>query len=81
MYEAGLTAEETLLSATSVAAELCGVGDRFGRIAPGYVFDAIVLQQDPSDMSIFRDRESVAAVFKSGVVAKGEAMLEARSTA
>ena len=79
MYDAGLTAEETLLSATSVSAELCGVGDQYGRIDNGYVFDAIVLQRDPSYMSIFRDRDSVAAVFKGGAVAKGEDLLEARS--
>jgi imidazolonepropionase-like amidohydrolase len=78
MHEAGLTAEETLLSATSVSAELCGVADRYGRIAPGYVFDALVLQRDPSDLSIFRDRESVAAVFKSGAVAKGNGFLDDR---
>src|SRR5262249_61256227 len=43
MRHAGLTAEEALLAATRGGAELCGVGGRYGRLAAGYVFDAIVL--------------------------------------
>jgi imidazolonepropionase-like amidohydrolase len=78
MHAAGLTAEETLRSATSVSAQLCGVGERFGRFAPGFVFDAVVLKRDPSDMKIFRDRDSVAAVFKGSSIARGEDVLRAR---
>src|SRR5919204_1654880 len=43
MHAAGLTVEETLLAATAGGARLCGVEDEYGRIAPGYVFDAVVL--------------------------------------
>lgn len=64
MHEAGLSAAETLLAATIGGAELCGVGDRYGRIAPGYIFDAIVLDDDPSDISIFSRPGSVTGVFK-----------------
>jgi len=78
MYDAGLSAEETMLAATRNGAELCGVGDRLGRIEPGYVFDAILLARDPSDMRIFRERGSVAAVFKDGVPVKGYELLEER---
>ncbi len=42
---------------------LLDVGDRYGLIAPGYVFDAIVLDDDPSDLAFARDG-GVAGVFK-----------------
>jgi imidazolonepropionase-like amidohydrolase len=64
--EAGLTIEETLLAATTRGAELCGVADRYGRIAAGYVFDAIVLDEDPGDLSLFAEPGAVTGVFKAG---------------
>ncbi|HEY1365868.1 MAG TPA: amidohydrolase family protein [Gaiellaceae bacterium] len=69
MHQAGLTPAEALLAATSTGAELCGVDDRLGRIAPGYVFDAIVLDRDPSDLTMFAEPGSVTGVFKGGVPA------------
>jgi imidazolonepropionase-like amidohydrolase len=66
MRKAGLSPEETLLAATTVGAQLCGVADRLGRIARGYRFDAIVLEQDPGDLEIFQSRDAVRAVFKKG---------------
>jgi imidazolonepropionase-like amidohydrolase len=66
MREAGLTPEETLLVATIGGAELCGVGHERGRIAPGYVFDAIVLDEDPGDLGVFRTPGAVAGVFQAG---------------
>lgn len=68
MHEAGLTAAETLLTATLRGAELCGVADIYGRIAPGYVFDAILLDEDPSDISVFGRRNAVTGVFKGGQI-------------
>ena len=68
MHEAGMPATDVLLAATVGGAELCGVAQEYGRIAPGYVFDAIVLEQDPSDLQIFANRDSVKAVFKAGVL-------------
>jgi imidazolonepropionase-like amidohydrolase len=62
MHEAGLTVEEALLAATAGGAELCGVDDRLGRIAEGYVFDAIVLDGDPGDLSGL----AASGVFKAG---------------
>jgi imidazolonepropionase-like amidohydrolase len=67
MHEAGLTVEETLLAATVRGAELCGVADDYGTIALGKVFDAIILDEDPSDLSVFARAESVTGVFKGGV--------------
>jgi imidazolonepropionase-like amidohydrolase len=67
LREAGLTPEEALLAATSRGAELCGVAQDYGRIAPGYVFDAIVLDEDPSDLGLFTRPDSIKGVFKGGV--------------
>jgi imidazolonepropionase-like amidohydrolase len=69
MHDAGLTVEEALLVATVGGAELCGVGDRLGRIAEGYEFDAIVLDRDPGDLSGFAEAGVVSGVFKAGVPA------------
>ena len=67
MHEAGLTVEEALLVATAGGAELCGVGDRLGRIAEGYEFDAIVLDRHPGDLSGLGEAGAVSGVFKAGV--------------
>lgn len=67
MHEAGLTVEEALLSGTAWAAELCGVAETYGRIAEGYVFDAILLDADPGDLSGFLEPGSATGVFKGGV--------------
>jgi imidazolonepropionase-like amidohydrolase len=66
MHRAGLTVEETLLVATTGGAELCGVAGDYGRIAEGYVFDAIVLDADPGDLSRFATPGAVAGVFQAG---------------
>jgi imidazolonepropionase-like amidohydrolase len=66
MQQAGMTVEEVLLAATIRGAELCGVSDRYGRIAPGYVFDAIVLDAVPSDLVAFTRPGVVTGVFKGG---------------
>ncbi len=66
LHEAGMPLEEALLAATAGGAELCGVDHLYGRLAPGYVFDAVVLGEDPSDASVFRRRETVREVFKGG---------------
>jgi imidazolonepropionase-like amidohydrolase len=66
MRRAGLTAQESLLAATSAGAELCGVSDRYGSIAPGHTFDAILLDEDPSDTTVFERPGAVTGVFKGG---------------
>lgn len=67
LHEAGLTTEEALLAATIRGAELCGVAQDYGRVAPGYVFDAIVLDEDPGDLTLFARSDCVKGVFKNGV--------------
>ena len=66
LHRAGLSVEEALLAGTSVGAELCGVGDRLGRIAPGYEFDAIVLDQEPTDLAHMSEPGAVTGVFQRG---------------
>jgi imidazolonepropionase-like amidohydrolase len=66
LKEAGMPANEVLLTATIRGAELCGLDSRYGRLAPGYVFDAIALEQDPSDLTIFERADAVKMVFQAG---------------
>jgi imidazolonepropionase-like amidohydrolase len=66
MHRAGLTAEEALLAATIGGAELCGVDAELGRIAEGYIFDAIVLDDDPGNLSRFAEPGLVSGVFQAG---------------
>jgi len=67
LRRAGLSAEETLLAATANGARLCGVDDRLGRIAQGCAFDALLLDEDPGDLSCFERRDAVTGVFLAGV--------------
>ena len=65
VVDAGLTLEEALLAATRNGAELLGLEKDHGRIAPGYRFDAIVLDGDPSDLGFARTG-TIGGVFKGG---------------
>jgi imidazolonepropionase-like amidohydrolase len=64
LTSAGFTGAEALRAVTSVAADACRVGDRKGRIAPGYDADLLAVVGDPlTDATAVRD---VAAVFRAG---------------
>ncbi|AQZ62841.1 Xaa-Pro dipeptidase [[Actinomadura] parvosata subsp. kistnae] len=43
----GLSGAEALRAATSLAAEVCGLGDRKGRLAPGYDADVLAVDGNP----------------------------------
>ncbi|RFS87415.1 amidohydrolase family protein [Actinomadura spongiicola] len=45
---AGLTPTDALRSATSIAAEACGLPDRKGRIGPGHDADLLIVDGDPT---------------------------------
>ncbi|HEU5417967.1 MAG TPA: amidohydrolase family protein [Streptosporangiaceae bacterium] len=52
---AGLTVAEALATATSGAAEACGVGGRKGRLAPGHDADLLVVDGDlEADITVLR---------------------------
>ncbi|MDQ2701369.1 MAG: amidohydrolase family protein [Pseudomonadota bacterium] len=64
LVEDGWAPLEVIRMATSNGAELLGIGDRVGRIAPGYAADLIVMRRDPStDITALQDIE---LVFKDG---------------
>jgi imidazolonepropionase-like amidohydrolase len=64
MTSAGFSGTEALRAVTSVAAQACRVGDRKGRIAPGYDADLLAVTGDPlTDANVLRD---VVAVFRAG---------------
>ncbi|HUQ86946.1 MAG TPA: amidohydrolase family protein [Vicinamibacterales bacterium] len=48
MIKAGMTPAQALATATTTAAELLGMGDRLGRIAPGYLADIVAVDGDPT---------------------------------
>jgi len=66
MVERGMTAMEAIRSATALAADYMGWGDRVGRIAPGRFGDVIAVAGDP--LADITRLEHVIAVIKGGTV-------------
>ncbi|NUR92928.1 MAG: amidohydrolase family protein [Nonomuraea sp.] len=64
LVDQGYEAVDVLRAATSVAARVCRVGDRKGRIAPGYDADLLAVEGDPlADMAALR---RPVAVYRMG---------------
>lgn len=70
LHEAGMGVEEVLLAATAGGAELLGEQKERGRLAPGFLFDAILLDRDPGDLEIFRRADAVTGVFQAGAAVR-----------
>jgi len=69
MVQWGQSPIEALRSATILAAELLGMQDRIGSIAPGKLADLVAVGRNPlEDVSSL---EHVTFVMKEGVVYKG----------
>lgn len=56
MQECGMSPEAVLAASTSGSAELCGLQDTTGRVAPGLAADLIVLEGDSLELSSLRER-------------------------
>ncbi|GGO82597.1 metal-dependent hydrolase family protein [Nonomuraea cavernae] len=56
LAECGLPAYEVWAAATSRAAELLGLSDRIGRVAPGLTADLVLLEGELTDLSDLRGR-------------------------
>jgi imidazolonepropionase-like amidohydrolase len=65
MAESGFTWVQALVAATSSAAELTGLSDELGTIAPGKRADLVLVDGDPSDLEKLAQR--IEAVYKDGV--------------
>jgi len=64
--EAGLTPAKALRTATSESAQIIGVGDQLGKIAPGYIADIIIIDGDP--LANISDSRNVNTVIQMGKV-------------
>lgn len=62
-----------LVSATSVNADILGIGKTVGTIRVGMQADMVAWQQDPlRDAKVFADPDMAALVVKSGNIVKGD---------
>jgi cytosine/adenosine deaminase-related metal-dependent hydrolase len=74
--EAGLSPVEALIAATSRPAEMLGMADEIGRIAPGMRADLVIVNGDPLvDLSTIRD---LVGVMHSGELRSPEEWMETR---
>ena len=67
LVKAGMTPTQALQSATTIPAELLGIGDRLGRIAPGYLADIVAIEGDPTS-SVLAVINGVKWVMKDGKI-------------
>jgi imidazolonepropionase-like amidohydrolase len=64
LVDGGVSTADALASATSLAAEACGVGDRKGRLAADFDADLLLIDGDPlGDIAALR---SPAAIYVRG---------------
>jgi imidazolonepropionase-like amidohydrolase len=66
MAACGMTPAQVLAATTSSAAELLGVGDELGRLAPGYRADVVVVDGDSYDLPHLAD--NVREVWQDGIL-------------
>lgn len=67
MTEFGFSAHEAIVSATSRAAELLGLEEKTGTIAPGKWADLLIVEGNPlEDIRVLTDPGRIVAVFKEG---------------
>jgi imidazolonepropionase-like amidohydrolase len=63
----GMTVMETIVAATSAAAEALGIGELTGSVVPGKLADLLVVDGDPlGDVAILQDRAKLLGIVKEG---------------
>jgi imidazolonepropionase-like amidohydrolase len=67
LVKAGMTPAQALAAATTTAADLLGMQDRLGRVAPGYLADIVAIEGDPLQ-SIDALFTGVRVVMKDGKI-------------
>jgi imidazolonepropionase-like amidohydrolase len=66
---AGIPALEVIKWATHNGAELMGMGDDLGTIAPGKLADLLIINGDPiADITVLQDRKNLDVVMKGGAL-------------
>jgi imidazolonepropionase-like amidohydrolase len=74
MVETGFTPMQAIQSATSVGAEVMGLQDRIGHLAPGMFADFLVIDGDPlEDITVLQDRRRLERIYKAGRLVAGTA--------
>jgi imidazolonepropionase-like amidohydrolase len=74
MASGGMTPSEVLVATTSAAAELMGLDDQLGRVAPGMRADLVVVNGDPCDLDQLRS--NIRLVYKDGLLVASSAKEE-----
>jgi imidazolonepropionase-like amidohydrolase len=75
MIEAGLTAREALVAATSGSAYALGLSERVGTVEPGKLADLIVVEGDPlAEPELLCDRKRIWLVLRLGEPVAGTAL-------
>jgi imidazolonepropionase-like amidohydrolase len=75
MIEAGLTAHEGLVAATSGSAYALGLTEHVGTIEPGKLADLLVVDGDPlAQPELLRDRERIWLVVRMGEPVAGTSL-------
>jgi imidazolonepropionase-like amidohydrolase len=70
MVESGLSPWDAIRSATTTAAEMLGIADQVGRVAPGYQADLIAVDNNP--LESIRAMEHIRFVMKAGRVIRND---------
>ncbi|MGV9850772.1 amidohydrolase family protein [Streptomyces sp. NPDC003442] len=71
LVDLGMDPMEAIVAGTRTAAELLGVADRLGTLAPGRVADLVVCEGDPlADIGVLGDPANVVCVVQDGHVRK-----------
>jgi len=67
----GYSPVEALHCATTVGAQLMGMGERIGKVKPGFLADLLLVKGDPTaDVSLLQHQANLAMIMKDGTVYK-----------